>query len=172
MVRAPWRVQLVPGKASIALIALCSRQETRDTPRSTRYKQSARCPGRRQDTLDSTTKSTSSDKRRVSATAASLCARVSIGAINGKSARSRHDQEPNERPYKIGDMGDMAHCTRFRLLRYMSAHEPGPARISRLWHSATQVRSWHVNPHAGQKAPSGLADARFLRAPAVRLQDC
>jgi len=24
-------------------------------------------------------------------------------AINGKSARSRHDQEPNERPYKISD---------------------------------------------------------------------
>jgi hypothetical protein len=54
--------------------------------------------------LDSTTKSMSSDKRRVSATAASPCARVSIGAINGKSAPSRHDQEPNERPYKIGDM--------------------------------------------------------------------
>jgi hypothetical protein len=60
--------------------------------------------------LDSTTKSTSSDKRRVSATAASLCARVSIGAINGKSARSRHDQEPNERPYKIGDLLGPAAC--------------------------------------------------------------
>jgi len=29
-----------------------------------------------------------------------------------------------------------------------------------------------AGPCAGKKAPSGLADARFLRVPAVRLQDC
>jgi hypothetical protein len=73
------RVQVVPGKASIALIAPCSRPETRDTPGSTRYKQPANvsCPPTRH---DSTTKSTSSDKRRVSATAMSPCTRASIGA--------------------------------------------------------------------------------------------
>ena len=96
LVRAPWRVQLVPGKASIALIAVL---ETGDPRYSWINKVSRQakvsCPPTRH---DSTTKSTSSDKRRVSATAASLCARVSIGAINGKSAPSHHDQEPNKQP--------------------------------------------------------------------------
>ena len=79
LMRYPGRVRLVPGKASITLIAPVFETGDRDTSGSTRYKRSAKvsCPPTGQ---DSTTKSTNSDKPGASATAVSPCAELRIGA--------------------------------------------------------------------------------------------